>query len=81
MKEKGFQKVPWSSSIEVLRLICEFTSGDESHIVIELMLRELNCTLSQVGYVPDTTNVLLDIDEQEKRHLLSRHSEKLAMAY
>ncbi|KAI5440291.1 hypothetical protein KIW84_025569 [Lathyrus oleraceus] len=59
MKEKGFQKVPWSSSIEVFRLIREFTSGDESHTVIELILRELNCTLSQVGYVPDTTNVLI----------------------
>jgi hypothetical protein len=45
------------------------------------MLQEINCRLSQVGYVPDTTNVLLDIDQKEKEHLLCRHSEKLAMAY
>ncbi|XP_014519513.1 pentatricopeptide repeat-containing protein At3g22690 [Vigna radiata var. radiata] len=84
MKEKGVQKVPGSSSIEVHGLIHEFTSGDESHAEntqIELMLQEINCRLSGVGYVPDTTNVLLDVDEQEKEHLLSRHSEKLAIAY
>ncbi|AES93706.2 putative tetratricopeptide-like helical domain, DYW domain-containing protein [Medicago truncatula] len=84
MKEKGFQKVAGSSSIEVHGLIREFTSGDESHTEnaqIGLMLQEINCRISQVGYVPDTTNVLVDVDEQEKEHLLSRHSEKLAMAY
>eukprot|EP00256_Glycine_max_P019904 XP_003538647.2 pentatricopeptide repeat-containing protein At3g22690 [Glycine max] len=84
MKEKGVQKVPGSSSIEVQGLIHEFTSGDESHAEnthIGLMLEEINCRLSEAGYVPDTTNVLLDVDEQEKEHLLSRHSEKLAMAY
>ncbi|ESW29103.1 hypothetical protein PHAVU_002G043500 [Phaseolus vulgaris] len=84
MKEKGIQKVPGSSSIEVHGLVHEFTSGDESHTEntqIELMLQEINCRLRGIGYVPDTTNVLLDVDEQEKEHLLSRHSEKLAMAY
>ncbi|KAL4322240.1 hypothetical protein AHAS_Ahas14G0190700 [Arachis hypogaea] len=84
MREKGIQKVPGSSSIEVHGLIHEFTSGDESHAEytqIGLMLQEINCRLSEAGYVPDTTNVLLDVDEQEKEHLLSRHSEKLAMAY
>ncbi|XP_057450239.1 pentatricopeptide repeat-containing protein At3g22690 [Lotus japonicus] len=84
MKEKGVQKVPGSSSIEVQGLIHEFTSGDESHAEnkqIELMLQEINCRLSQAGFVPDTTNVLVDVDEREKEHLLARHSEKLAMAY
>lgn len=76
--------MPGSSSIEVHGLIRKFTSGDESHAENnqnELMLKEINCRLSQVGYVPDTTNVLLDIDEQKKELLFSRHSEKLAMAY
>lgn len=84
MKEKGVQKVPGSSSIEAHGLIHEFTSGDESHTEntqIGLMLQEINCRLSQAGYVPDTTNVLLDIDEREKEYSLSRHSEKLAIAY
>nr|KYP52734.1 Pentatricopeptide repeat-containing protein At3g22690 family [Cajanus cajan] len=84
MKEKGVQKVPGSSLIEVHGLIHEFISGDESHAEntqIGLMLQEINCRLNEAGYIPDTTNVLLDVDEQEKEHLLSRHSEKLAMAY
>ncbi|XWS53949.1 hypothetical protein CRYUN_Cryun10bG0044600 [Craigia yunnanensis] len=33
------------------------------------------------GHVPDLTNVLLNVDEQEKDYLLGRHSEKLAMAF
>ncbi|XP_057445062.1 pentatricopeptide repeat-containing protein At3g22690-like [Lotus japonicus] len=84
MKEKGVQKVPGSSSIEVQGLIHEFAFGDESHAEntqIELMLQEINCRLNQAGFVPDTTNVLVDVDEREKEHLLARHSEKLAMAY
>ncbi|KAK7253152.1 hypothetical protein RIF29_37628 [Crotalaria pallida] len=84
MKDKGVHKVPGSSSIEVQGLVHEFTSGDESHAEntqIGLMLEEINYRLSKAGYVPDTTNVLLDVEEQEKEHLLSRHSEKLAMAY
>ncbi|KAK7308043.1 hypothetical protein VNO77_41634 [Canavalia gladiata] len=84
MKEKGVQKVPGSSSIEVHGLVHEFTSGDESHsenTQIGLILQEISFRLNEAGYVPDTTNVLLDVDEQEKEQLLSRHSEKLAMAY
>ncbi|KAK7405923.1 hypothetical protein VNO78_07535 [Psophocarpus tetragonolobus] len=84
MKDNGVQKVPGSSSIEVHGWIHEFTSSDESHAEstqIGLMIEEINCRLSEAGYVPDTTNVLLDVDEQEKEHLLSKHSEKLAMAY
>ncbi|KAF5736888.1 pentatricopeptide repeat-containing protein [Tripterygium wilfordii] len=84
LKEKGFRKVPGSSSIRVNGKVYEFTSGDESHpemTSIELMLGEINSRLRDAGHVPDLTNVLLDVEEQEKEYLLSRHSEKLAMAY
>ncbi|KAA8548666.1 hypothetical protein F0562_000350 [Nyssa sinensis] len=84
MKEKGARKLPGSSSIEVRGIIHEFTSGDESHpemTRIALMLHEMNCRLRDAGHVPDLTNVLLDVDEKEKEFLLSRHSEKLAMAF
>lgn len=33
------------------------------------------------GYVPDRTQVLLDIDEEDKEDALSQHSEKLAIAF
>ncbi|KAL5849832.1 hypothetical protein ACOSQ4_007845 [Xanthoceras sorbifolium] len=84
MKERGVRKVPGSSSIEVNGKVHEFTSGDESHpemTQISTMLREMNCRLRDAGHVPDLTNVLLDVDEQEKHYLLSHHSEKLAMAF
>ncbi|KAF7806881.1 pentatricopeptide repeat-containing protein [Senna tora] len=84
LKEKGVQKVPGLSSIEVNGMIHEFISGDESHpekANIDLMLKEINFRLNKAGYVPDITNVLLDVDLREKEHLLSKHSEKLAMAF
>lgn len=84
LKEKGAHKVPGLSSIEVNGLIHEFTSCDESHpekTLIALMLQEINCKLRDAGHVPDLTNVMLDVNEQEKEYLLGRHSEKLAIAY
>ncbi|KAA0049341.1 pentatricopeptide repeat-containing protein [Cucumis melo var. makuwa] len=84
LKEKGVQKMPGSSSIQVDGVIHEFTSGDRSHpenYGMDMMLNEITSRLVDVGYVPDVTNVLLDVNEQEKKYLLNRHSEKLAMAY
>ncbi|KAE9612824.1 putative DYW domain-containing protein [Lupinus albus] len=43
------------------------------------MLEEINYRVRKAGYVPDTANVL--IDEQVKEHLLSKHCEKIVMAY
>ncbi|XP_022974456.1 pentatricopeptide repeat-containing protein At3g22690-like [Cucurbita maxima] len=84
LKEKGVRKMPGSSSIEVDGVIHEFTSGDRSHpetCHIDMMLKEITNRLGDAGYVPDLTNVLLDVNEQEKHYLLNQHSEKLAMAY
>lgn len=84
LKEKGVKKIPGSSVIEVNGVIHEFTSGDESHYQmssIALMLDEINCRLVDAGYIPDLSNVLLDVDENEKEFLLRRHSEKLAVAF
>ena len=83
-KEKGVHKVPGSSSLQVSGKIHEFTSGDESHpekTHIASMLQEINCRLKDAGHVPDLSNVMLDVDEQEKEYLLSQHSEKLAIAF
>ncbi|XP_060180242.1 pentatricopeptide repeat-containing protein At3g22690 [Lycium barbarum] len=84
MKERGIKKNPGSSSIEVNGNIHEFTSGDEfhpEHTHICLMLEEMKCRVREAGHVPDLTNVLMDVDEQEKEFLLNRHSEKIAMAF
>ncbi|XP_009802509.1 pentatricopeptide repeat-containing protein At3g22690 [Nicotiana sylvestris] len=84
MKERGIKKNPGSSSIEVNGTVHEFTSGDESHpeqTSICLMLEEMKCRVREAGHVPDLTNVMMDVDEQEKEFLLYRHSEKIAMAF
>ncbi|PQQ11135.1 pentatricopeptide repeat-containing protein [Prunus yedoensis var. nudiflora] len=84
LKEKGIHKVPGSSSIEVNGMIHEFTSGGDTNTAksqITLMLQEISCRLREAGHVPDLDNVLLDVDEKEKEYLLSRHSEKLAIAF
>ncbi|KAL6970448.1 Pentatricopeptide repeat-containing protein [Sarracenia purpurea var. burkii] len=84
MKEKGLRKEPGSSSVEINGVVHEFISNDESHPkmnCIALMLREMNCRIRDAGHVPDLSNVLLDVDDQEKEFLLSRHSEKLAIAF
>ncbi|XVF12494.1 hypothetical protein REPUB_Repub08aG0123700 [Reevesia pubescens] len=72
-----------SSSIEINGEIYEFTYGDESYpemIHIAPMMDEMHCRVRGVDHAPNLTNVLLNVDEHEKEYLLSRHSEKLAMA-
>ncbi|KAL7144771.1 hypothetical protein ABFS83_07G034500 [Erythranthe nasuta] len=84
MREKGMKKVPGSSSIEIDGVVHEFTCGSESHPsngIIASMLDEINGRIGDEGYFRDLTNVLMDVDEGEKEFLLSRHSEKVAIAF
>ncbi|KAL0925872.1 hypothetical protein M5K25_004246 [Dendrobium thyrsiflorum] len=84
LKDKGVRKLPGSSLIEIEGMIHEFTSSNESHSQMELiseMLQEMGHKLSLAGYVPNLDKVLLDVNEEEKEFLLSRHSEKMAVAY
>ncbi|KAL6221502.1 hypothetical protein ACLB2K_004898 [Fragaria x ananassa] len=41
----------------------------------------MNRLLDMVGFVPDTSEVLYDMDEEWKEGVLSHHSEKLAIAF
>ncbi|KAG8049896.1 hypothetical protein GUJ93_ZPchr0009g560 [Zizania palustris] len=85
MVDRGVQKVPGSSSIEIDGVIHEFISGDKSHSRKEdiyKMLSEMCQQLKTAGYVPDTSQVLLDIDDEDvKESSLALHSEKLAIAF
>ncbi|KAK9268591.1 hypothetical protein L1049_000346 [Liquidambar formosana] len=45
------------------------------------MLDDMICRLKKAGYVPDRSEVLFEMDEEEKENALSLHSEKLAIAY
>lgn len=44
-------------------------------------VRELHKLISAAGYVPDTSFVLHDIEEEAKKEALMYHSERLAIAF
>ncbi|PIN17611.1 hypothetical protein CDL12_09724 [Handroanthus impetiginosus] len=84
MTRQGVVKTPGCRMIEVNGVVHEFLAGDKSHPridEIEMMLEEMIRRLKRLGYAPGTSEVLLDIDEEEKETNLFRHSEKLAIAF
>ncbi|CAN4086410.1 unnamed protein product [Withania somnifera] len=84
MTDRGIKKMPGCSLIEMHGIVHEFVAGDLSHPQsksIYTKLAELIEELKFAGYVPDTSEVSLDIGEEEKENSLNRHSEKLAIAF
>ncbi|XP_068649276.1 pentatricopeptide repeat-containing protein At5g48910-like [Aristolochia californica] len=84
MRERGLKKIAGCSSIELNDEAHEFHAGDMTHPctrVIYSKLDEMRQRLEEEGYTPDTTQVLADIEEEEKETALYRHSEKLAIAF
>uniref|UniRef100_A0A1D1YRQ9 Putative pentatricopeptide repeat-containing protein At3g23330 n=1 Tax=Anthurium amnicola TaxID=1678845 RepID=A0A1D1YRQ9_9ARAE len=84
MKNKGIKKKPACSWIEVKNKSHAFVTDDKSHpcynqiyeaweVLIEQMKRE--------GYIPNTEDVLHDVEEEQKRQILSSHSERLAIVF
>lgn len=84
MEVRGIKKVPGCSLVEIDGVLHEFFVGDDSHPEtqnIHRMLEEIMKRLEKKGYVRNTSEVLLDLDEEGKEFALSLHSEKLAVAY
>ncbi|CAL9027948.1 unnamed protein product [Prunus brigantina] len=84
MAERNVKKAPGCSLIEVDGIVHEFVKGDSSHpqsTNIYEMLQDMIERLKKAGYVPEKSEVLLDIEEEEKETALSVHSEKLAIAF
>ncbi|OAY36879.1 pentatricopeptide repeat-containing protein At4g21065 [Manihot esculenta] len=84
MQEKKISKKPGYSLLTVEEEIHEFVSGDSSHPESEEIRKLLVCIIDSLrveGYTPHTSNVFHDIEEEEKEHSLSYHSEKLAVAF
>ncbi|XP_050368129.1 pentatricopeptide repeat-containing protein At1g08070, chloroplastic-like [Argentina anserina] len=84
LNDMGIKKVPGSTSIEVDSVVHEFLVGDKVHPLSEEiyeMLKEMDRLLDMAGFVPDTSEVLYDMDEEWKEGVLSHHSEKLAIAF
>ncbi|KAL2939427.1 hypothetical protein RDABS01_007831 [Bienertia sinuspersici] len=84
MNKKGLVKPPGSSKIEVDGSVHEFTAGDSSHVEahnIYEKLEDMYERLKGEGYKPELSEVLLEVDDEEKAFQLLHHSEKLAVAF
>lgn len=84
MKNCGLVKPPGFSLVELKGKVHVFLVGDKEHPQHEKIyayLEELSVKLQEVGYVPNKTSVLHDVDEEEKEMTLRVHSEKLAVAF
>ncbi|KAM3386004.1 hypothetical protein ACQJBY_009576 [Aegilops geniculata] len=84
MVTHGVRKNPGHSLVEIRNSVYEFVMGDRSHPEsdqIYLMLAEIAERLRRQGYVPHTSNLLADIEEEEKEAALNYHSERLAIAF
>ncbi|CAN8231201.1 unnamed protein product [Cochlearia groenlandica] len=84
MVNDGVRKVPGHSHVEVGNRVHEFLIGDKSHPQsdeIYAKLKEMTDRLRLEGYVAQTFNVHVDVEEEEKENALVYHSEKIAIAF
>eukprot|EP00257_Ricinus_communis_P015786 XP_015573766.1 putative pentatricopeptide repeat-containing protein At3g15930 [Ricinus communis] len=84
MTDRGIKKIPGCSLIEMNGVVHEFVAGDQAHPQtkeIYLKLDEMTNDLKFAGYSPDTSEVFLDIGEEDKESALFQHSEKLAITF
>uniref|UniRef100_A0A0E0BXY3 DYW domain-containing protein n=1 Tax=Oryza meridionalis TaxID=40149 RepID=A0A0E0BXY3_9ORYZ len=82
--EKGIKKEPGCSMIEMNGIIHEFVAADRSHPMSKEIYSKLENVLTDLrnaGYVPDVTEVLVEVTEEEKQKVLYWHSEKLAVTF
>ncbi|XP_021730933.1 pentatricopeptide repeat-containing protein At3g57430, chloroplastic-like [Chenopodium quinoa] len=84
MKQMGVKKQPGCSWIEFGDKVHKFLAGDALHPQSEQLhgfIEDLSERIKKEGYVPDTSCVLHNLDEEEKESLLCGHSERLAIAF
>ncbi|XP_040376423.1 putative pentatricopeptide repeat-containing protein At5g40405 [Oryza brachyantha] len=85
MEERGAKKETGLSFIEWNGLVHEFMSGDTRHPQtrkIYALLEDIERRLQLIGYVKDTSQVIMDMDDEEDKGItISYHSERLALAF
>eukprot|EP01018_Ginkgo_biloba_P016207 Gb_38680 [translate_table: standard] len=84
MDERGVEKEPGLSWIDVRNRVHAFSVRDRSHPQTEdiyVKLEELTHQMKEAGYRPNTSLVLHDVEEEQKEQFLCHHSEKLAIAF
>ena len=84
MAQKHLVQTPGFSLVEANKKVHKFVSQDKSQPQCDTiydMIHQMEWQLKFEGYAPDTSQVLLDVDEEEKRERLKYHSQKLAIAF
>ncbi|XP_044954490.1 putative pentatricopeptide repeat-containing protein At1g68930 [Hordeum vulgare subsp. vulgare] len=84
MRDRQVKKEPGCSWIKYKNRVHIFSADDQSHPfsgTIYEKLQWLNSKMAEEGYKPDVSSVLHDVADAEKVHMLSNHSEKLAIAF
>ncbi|XP_010518935.1 PREDICTED: pentatricopeptide repeat-containing protein At1g31920 [Tarenaya hassleriana] len=84
MAVKGLAQIPGFSLVEVKGKTYRFVSQDRAHPQskeIYKMIHQMEWQLKFEGYSQDTTQVTLNVEEEEKRDRLKGHSQKLAIAF
>ncbi|THG10821.1 hypothetical protein TEA_002104 [Camellia sinensis var. sinensis] len=83
-RDCGLKKTPGWGSIELNNRIDVFYTGNQSHSYCEEIYKELEILAAKIkiiGYTPDNSFVLQDVEEDKKEYILMSYSEKLALAY
>ncbi|XP_058078441.1 pentatricopeptide repeat-containing protein At1g71420 [Magnolia sinica] len=84
MKDCGTRKEVGLSWIEIGNQVHEFAAGGRRHPqreTIYLGIERLVCQLKEMGYVPETSLVLHEVEKEHKEEQLYHHSEKLALVF
>ncbi|KAL2332537.1 hypothetical protein Fmac_020118 [Flemingia macrophylla] len=84
MKDSGLKKEPACSWVEIENSVRVFVANDVAHPQkdkIHKMWEKLNPKIKVIGCVPDTSHVLLFVDQQEKELKFQYHTEKLALQF
>eukprot|EP01018_Ginkgo_biloba_P019270 Gb_14391 [translate_table: standard] len=84
MIDRSVRKKPGRSWIEVNNKVYAFGGEDRAHPQMQKIhaeLESLSGRMKDAGYVPDMRFVFHDVEEEQKEHILSHHSEKLAIAF
>lgn len=83
MKSRGLRKIAAFSVIEYGKEVHGFHTADQMNPYwrdVHRKVEELATEMKMVGYVPDRSCVLHDVEYEDKEHSLNYHSEKLAVA-
>ncbi|KAK4489376.1 hypothetical protein RD792_005185 [Penstemon davidsonii] len=84
MIERKIKKSIGCSWIEVKNKIHAFVCGDTSHPMSDELYEELEKMgefMAEAGYVPNTSPVFFDVENDEKMEMVNGHSERLAIAF